>query len=292
MLIKVAQLDKKIRKGQNVIIIDTRFDLNNVHAGYEQYALEHIPGAVYLHLEQDLSGDITPGKTGRHPLPELTKLASLKALAQADTDIIFYDDSFGAYAARAWWLFHYLDIENIYVLDGGLKAWKQEGLTVESGTQNQQAIELAKESAAAQSQLQTRTDIFANEAWVREEFRKPENLLIDARSSQRFRGKIEPIDRIAGHIPGAVNFDFMENLASNGTFKTIAELRQRFEGIAQSDKLPIHYCGSGVTACHNYFAMKLCGFEPGRLFVGSWSRWICEDNNPVETGPSKSEYQL
>jgi thiosulfate/3-mercaptopyruvate sulfurtransferase len=292
MLIKVAQLDKKIRKGQDVIIVDTRFDLNNVHAGSEQYALEHIPGAIYLHLEQDLSGEIVPCRTGRHPLPELTKLALLKALVKADTDIVFYDDSFSAYAARAWWLFHYLGIENIFVLDGGLKAWKQEGLTLECGTQNQQVIELARVSVSKQSQLQTNTDIFASEAWVREVFRKRETLLIDARSSQRFRGKIEPIDKIAGHIPGAVNFDFMENLNSSGSFKTIAQLRKRFEAIAQSGKQPIHYCGSGVTACHNYFAMKLCGFEPGRLFVGSWSRWICEDNNPVETGLSKSDFQL
>jgi thiosulfate/3-mercaptopyruvate sulfurtransferase len=292
MLIKVAQLDKKIRKGHNVIVFDTRFDLNNVHAGYEQYALEHIPGAIYLHLEQDLSGDINPGKTGRHPLPELSKLALLKALIKTDADVVFYDDNFSAYAARAWWLFHYLDVKNIYILDGGLKAWRQEGLAVESGTQNQQVMDLARDATSAQAQLQTHTDIFASEAWVREEFRKPDNVLIDARSSQRFRGKIEPIDKVAGHIPGAANFDFMENLASNGVFKSIADLRQRFEAIAGSGKQPIHYCGSGVTACHNYFAMKLCGFEPGRLFVGSWSRWICEDNNPVETGLSKSEYQL
>jgi thiosulfate/3-mercaptopyruvate sulfurtransferase len=278
-LISPQQLAER-QKVSGLVILDCRSSLDDLDYGQRSYAEGHIEGSSYADLLNDLSGAISKGVTGRHPLPdpqELTERLRFWGVSN-DSDIVLYDDGPGAYAARAWWLLAWLGKrDGVYVLDGGLKAWHACGLPLSlDPPQLGEGSFHGKPDPAlvlTADQVQTRLE-------------KPEVTLIDARAPARFRGEVEPIDPIAGHIPGAQCAAFTDNLGPDGRFLPAAQLKQRFAETLQGrppEKL-IAYCGSGVTACHNLFALCLAGYPLGRLYAGSWSEWINDPTRGVATG--------
>ena len=271
----------KERQAQpGLIILDCRFALEDPDYGRCSYGEGHIEGAQYADLERDLSGPVVKGVTGRHPLPDARALVErLQAWGvNADSDVVVYDDGPGAFAARAWWLLAWLGKrDGVFMLDGGLKAWHAAGfsLSLDAVTTPLGTFEGApdKHLVLSAEQLQTRRG-------------DPQLTLIDARALPRFRGDVEPIDPVAGHIPGAQCAAFGENLDSTGRFLPAEQLKQRFaEKLAgRSPDALVAYCGSGVTACHNLFALALAGYPLGKLYAGSWSEWINDAQRGVATG--------
>lgn len=265
-------------KTPNLLILDCRFSLTDPAAGQRAYGAGHIPGAHYLHLERDLSSAIVPGKTGRHPLPDPELLANrLGALgADATTQLVGYDDAGGAMAARLWWLARWLGHDDVAVLDGGYPAWLAEGLPITTEVPSPSP----KRFVAT-----LRSDLSVEAADVARALAGSTHLLFDARAEERYRGDVEPIDPVAGHIPSARCVPFSQNL-EGGYFRSPAELRQRFEtelaGVP-ADKA-IVYCGSGVTACHDILAAAHAGLHGMKLYAGSWSEWITDPNRPVARG--------
>jgi thiosulfate/3-mercaptopyruvate sulfurtransferase len=278
-LISPQQLAER-QKRDGLVILDCRFALEDPDYGLCSYAEGHIEGAQYADLERHLSGPVTKGVTGRHPLPAPeTLIRQLRTWGiNSDSEIVLYDDGPGAYAARAWWLLAWLGKrDGVFILDGGLKAWHAAGFPLSldapvmepgtlTGTPDNRLLLDAEH-------LQKRLD-------------QPGLTLIDARGLPRFRGEAEPIDPIAGHIPGAQCAAFTENLGSDGRFLPAEQLRQRFAAKLQ-DRSPdelVAYCGSGVTACHNLFALCLAGYPLGKLYAGSWSEWITDPQRAITTG--------
>ncbi|MBV4473017.1 sulfurtransferase [Pseudomonas botevensis] len=263
-----------------LVILDCRFALEDPDYGQRSYAEGHIAGASFADLERDLSGPVIKGVTGRHPLPEPAALIErLQAFGiNDDSEVVLYDDGPGAYAARAWWLLAWLGKrDGVFILDGGLKAWHAAGLPLSldppvahRGNFNGQPDMRLLLSA---EQLQKRLG-------------QPTLTLLDARALPRFKGEVEPIDPIAGHIPGAQCAAFTDNLGSDGRFLTADQLKQRFAAKLDG-RLPtdlVAYCGSGVTACHNLFALCLAGYPLAALYAGSWSEWINEPGRGIATG--------
>ena len=263
-----------------LVILDCRFALEDPDYGRCSYAEGHIAGAHFADLERDLSGPVIKGVTGRHPLPDPHALLErLRAWGiNADSDVVLYDDGPGAFAARAWWLLVWLGKrDGVFLLDGGLKAWHGAGypLSLDAsvapvGTFNGQPDNRLLLSA---EQLQKRLG-------------DPGLTLIDARAQPRFRGEVEPIDPVAGHIPGAQCAAFSANLDSDGRFLPAEQLKQRFAEQLKGrspDEL-VAYCGSGVTACHNLFALSLAGYPLGKLYAGSWSEWINDPARGIASG--------
>jgi len=259
-------------------VVDCRFDLQRPDAGKSAWCEAHIPGAVYAHLERDLSGAITP-HAGRHPLPDPDRLA--ERLGEwgigADTQVVAYDASGGAMAARLWWLLRWLGHERVAVLDGGWQAWRARGYATED-----QAPVVSRVDFPRRAPLTVPVDagsVLANMNGA------ADWRLVDARGAERFRGDIEPIDPVAGHIPGAANRPYTGNLDANGKFLAPEMLRERFQLFAldAADHV-VHYCGSGVTACHNALAMEHAGLPGSCLYAGSWSEWIRDPSRPVERG--------
>ncbi|MGN2623533.1 sulfurtransferase [Stutzerimonas balearica] len=261
------------------LLIDCRFALEDPSHGQRSYLEGHLPGARFLDLERDLSGPVEPGVTGRHPLPEPQRLIRRLREIGVDNDsrIVLYDDGPGAFAARAWWLLAWLGKRNdVYLLDGGLAAWRQAGLPLE-------AHECSAECGTFTGQPDPQMLIEATEL----SRQLADFQLLDARAQPRFRGDVEPLDPVAGHIPGAICAPFSENLGGDGRFLAPDQLRQRFLSISDGDVRPlVAYCGSGVTACHNLFAMSLAGLGLPRLYAGSWSEWITDPARPVARGDS------
>ena len=278
-LISPQQLAERQKAG-GWVILDCRFALEDPDYGLCSYAEGHIEGAQYADLERHLSGPVTKGVTGRHPLPAVHTFAEqLRAWGiNADTDVVLYDDGPGAYAARAWWLLAWLGKrEGVHILDGGLKAWHGAGLPL--SLDPPEHAEGAFEGKADDS-------LVLSAAEVQKKLAKPEVTLIDARAPARFRGEVEPIDPVAGHIPGAQCAAFTDNLGADGRFLPAEQLKQRFAKTLNGrapEKL-VAYCGSGVTACHNLFALCLAGYPLGRLYAGSWSEWINDPQRGVATG--------
>ena len=261
-----------------VVVVDCRFSLADAQAGRRAYAAGHIPGAVYADLEKDLSGPVTE-HSGRHPLPNPESLAERFSAWGIDetTQVIAYDDAGGAMAARLWWLARWLDHRYTALLDGGLGAWLQAGGTLET------ALPVDEPRP-----FQARVDdgLWVDAAAVEARLEHGEFTLIDARAAERFTGSVEPIDAVAGHVPGAVNRPFTENLDAQGRFRPPADLREAFAGLL-ADRDPsqvVHMCGSGVTACHNLLAMELAGMPGSRLYAGSWSEWIRDPAHAVAVG--------
>jgi thiosulfate/3-mercaptopyruvate sulfurtransferase len=258
-------------------VVDCRFDLKQPDWGYENYQQYHIPGAVYAHLDRDLSAPIT-SETGRHPLPDPEEMARRLGNWGIDnrTQVVVYDTSGSAYAARLWWQLRFLGHEQVAVLDGGFQHWQQAGLPLSTGIEtrppavfiphpNWQMVAATGEIVAVGS--------------------NPDYCLIDARSPERYRGEQEPIDPVAGHIPGAVNRFHGANLDKEGTFLPPTALREQFQQLIDSTP-PQHvivYCGSGVTSCHHILAMEIAGFPPARLYAGSWSEWIRDRKRPISS---------
>lgn len=263
-----------------LVILDCRFALEDPDYGFSSYAEGHIAGAQFADLERDLSGRVIKGVTGRHPLPEPSALLEqLRAWGiNQDSDVVLYDDGPGAFAARAWWLLAWLGKrDGVFILDGGLKAWHAAGFKL---TTDKPVVVPGTFDGQPDSHLVLSTEHLQNRLGL------PGMTLIDARAKPRFRGEVEPIDPVAGHIPGAQCAAFNENLDSSGRFLPAEQLKQRFaEQLAgrSPDEL-VAYCGSGVTACHNLFALGLAGYPLGILYAGSWSEWINDPARGVATG--------
>jgi len=281
-LIDVDSL-RELQGTPGVAVIDCRFDLMNPEAGLRAYLAGHIPGARYADLNRDLSAPITP-VSGRHPLPAADLFAErLDELGVGnDTQVVAYDEANGSFAARLWWLLRWLGHSKAAVLNGGIKAWIAAGGTLESG---EAAPADAPSSRHADSPRPDSTPV-VNAADVAAALRDPATLLVDARAPERYAGNVEPIDPVAGHIPGAVNHPFSTNLDADGRFLPAALLKARWlERLAGRDpRHLIAMCGSGVTACHNLLALEVAGLSGAKLYAGSWSEWIRDPSRPIARG--------
>ncbi|ROL73355.1 sulfurtransferase [Pseudomonas chlororaphis] len=278
-LISPLALDQR-KEQPGLVILDCRFALEDPDYGQRSYSEGHIAGAHFADLERDLSGPVSKGLTGRHPLPQAEPLlARLRAWGiEADSDIVLYDDGPGAFAARAWWLLAWLGKrDGVFILDGGLKAWHGAGLPLSLD---------APSSVPGSFVGQPDNRLLLSAEQLQQRLGQPELTLLDARALPRFRGEVEPIDPVAGHIPGAQCAAFSDNLGSDGRFLPAEQLRQRFAaqlGNRSVDGL-VAYCGSGVTACHNLFALCLAGYPLAQLYAGSWSEWITDPQRAIATG--------
>jgi thiosulfate/3-mercaptopyruvate sulfurtransferase len=254
-------------------VFDCRHDLARPDLGEQQYRGGHLPGALFAHLDRDLSAPKT-GRNGRHPLPQRGAFIAWlgrQGLQPSDT-VVCYDGGNGAMAARLWWMLRWAGHAEVCVLDGGFAKWLAEKRPV-----------TAEVPVFRESSYPVRTALAAAVDVEDVEKAGSRILLIDARAPARFRGEQEPIDPVAGHIPGASNRFNSDNLSPVGTFKSPAELKQEFEAVLQ-DRSPaeaVHYCGSGVAACHNLLAMEHAGLPGGRLYAGSWSEWSADPKRPV-----------
>ncbi|NOR69126.1 MAG: sulfurtransferase [Methylomarinum sp.] len=261
----------------NWIIIDCRFSLADSTKGARAYRMGHIANARYAHLDNDLSSAITDS-TGRHPLPNFKLLAEKLGHwgISNKSQVVIYDDASGAFAGRLWWLLRCLGHYTVAVLDGGIPHWQRQGY----------ALTTTLPSITAK----TFRPYLNDKAWLTAS-QVSNNLasrcikLIDARTAERFRGELEPIDPVAGHIPQAVNRAFQLNLDHNGLFLSAAELHKQFIDLLGSTKpqQTVHMCGSGVTACHNLLAMEHAGLSGSKLYAGSWSEWITNSNRSIAT---------
>ncbi len=256
-------------------VFDCRFELTDPVAGRRAYGRAHIPGALYADLDRDLSGPVTAA-SGRHPLPDPRELARRLGSWGVDegTQVVVYDDAGGAIAARLWWLLRWLGHERVALLDGGLERWRQQGRPT---TERVSARTPRTFTARPDAQGTIGTEALA-EALSADECR-----LVDARGAERFRGEHEPIDAVAGHVPGALNIPYGRNLDAQGCFRSAAQLQALYGavlGTTPSDHV-VAMCGSGVTACHTLLALEMAGWQGARLYAGSWSEWIRDPNHPV-----------
>jgi thiosulfate/3-mercaptopyruvate sulfurtransferase len=267
----------------DVLIVDCRFDLADPARGARDYLDGHIPGAVYASLDHDLSDLSRQAEgLGRHPLPLESAFSTLLSRWgwRPGMQVVSYDAAGGALAAaRLWWLLRLVGVQQVAVLDGGYAAWLAAGLPVEVG----------EPAARSVSQVSLRYDtsqVLLDHAAL---LHDAAGQLLDARAAPRYRGDVEPLDRVGGHVPGALNRSFADNLGSDGRFKPAAQLRDEFVAVLGST-LPsqvVHMCGSGVTACHNLLAMEYAGLHGSRLYAPSWSGWISDPSRPVAKGDSE-----
>ncbi len=260
------------------VIVDVRHQLADAAYGERQYAEWHIAGAVFLHCDRDLSGPMT-GQNGRHPLPDPVIFSERLGLSGIglDTQVVVYDDAEGMFAGRLWWMLRWLGHEKVAVLDGGLKAWVAAGGLLSA--QSSSPVPLSPYPFTSRGRVVTEAEILPL-------IGQADFPVIDARSPDRFRGENETMDPVGGHIPGAKNRFFRDNLAESGCFKTPAVLRAEWLAVL-GNLLPehvIHQCGSGVTACHNLLAMEVAGLSGSQLYAGSWSAWCADASRPVATG--------
>jgi thiosulfate/3-mercaptopyruvate sulfurtransferase len=283
-LIDVASLRKSL---PDCVVLDCRFDLNRPDAGRQAWLAGHIPGARYADLNRDLSSPVT-ADSGRHPLPSPAALAEFFTSAGVGdaNQVVAYDEANGSFAARAWWLLNWLGHAQVAVLDGGLAAWIAGVGPLESGAPAVGASVPRRNAVAGRVTAQFRPDAVTSAAEVLRALGDPRRLLVDARAPERFAGLVEPLDPVAGHVPGAINHPFTANLDSRAQFLPAAELRrlwsERLAGRNPRDLIAM--CGSGVTACHNLLALSVAGMPGARLYAGSWSEWIRDPGRPVARG--------
>ena len=277
------------------MIFDCSFDLMQPHAGAKQYAVVHIPGAVYAHLDSALSakhgvagqhGVVTahgldePASGGRHPLPNRERFATwLSSIGFAnDMQAVVYDRNGANYCGRLWWMLKWAGHDAVAVLDGGLQAWQAAGAPVASGEETAHFQTLFKLSEPKARLVDTNA--------VEQHLGRPEQTLIDARATPRFKGEVEPLDPVAGHIPGALNRPFVQNLGPDGKFKSAEQLKTEFAALLgqRGPATVVHHCGSGVSALPNLLAMEIAGLSGSALYAGSWSEWCSDPARPVAQG--------
>jgi thiosulfate/3-mercaptopyruvate sulfurtransferase len=261
------------------IAFDCRFTLTDPDAGRRAYHAGHVPGARYAHLDEDLAGPVGP-ETGRHPLPDPKVLTEKLCRwgVGVNKQVVVYDDSFGAMAVRLWWLLRWLGHPAVALLDGGYPKWIRERRPVSTDI----PTDIHRGACAC---LPERSQ-WASADEVQQALTGNGHVLIDARPERRYTGEFEPLDPVAGHVPGAINWPFEENLDIDGTFMPPEALRENYQALlkGQAPHRVIHMCGSGVTACHNVLAMDVAGLPGSRLYPGSWSEWITDPARPVATG--------
>ncbi|WP_046111594.1 sulfurtransferase [Aquincola tertiaricarbonis] len=280
-LISAPALRELLSSGQPVVLLDCGFDLTDASAGERAHAAGHLPGALYVHLDRDLSGDKSagPAQGGRHPLPTREALAATVGRwgIRPGVPVVAYDAQGGPYAARAWWLLRWLGHAEVAVLDGGPAAWQAAGGSLTDAPSQAQAQ--PPYPASAQPALPTidAPTLLRGLGQVR---------LFDARAAERFRGEVEPLDAKAGHIPGARNRFFKDNLGADGRFKPAEVLRAEWQALlgGAATQQVVQQCGSGVTACHNLLALAHAGLGDATLYPGSWSEWSADAARPVATG--------
>ena len=286
-LITPRQLAARL-EDTDLAVIDCRFDLARPQWGRDAYAGARIPRSLYAHLDHDLSGK-TSASTGRHPLPPIDEFAERLGRwgIDAQVQVVAYDQSSGAHAARLWWLLRWLGHTRVAVLDGGFAAWQEEKLPIDSSALESRA-RAQLDRPARRFEARPQEDMVVSTTGVEEmiasrQIECADLVLIDARAADRFAGRNETIDPVAGHIPGARNHPFTDNLDSAGRFLNRGTLRERFaktlEGVPPD--AAICMCGSGVTACHNLLAMEVAGLQGARLYAGSWSEWIRDPKRPI-----------
>jgi len=261
----------------NWVVLDCRHDLARPEWGAAEYRASHIPGARFMHVDADLSGPLN-GRNGRHPLPDPETFASKLGAAGVgqDTQVAAYDAQGGVYAARAWWMLRWLGHDAVAVLDGGYGKWLQEGRPKTDAPPHvvpKRFVPVVRRPAV-------------DAAFVASHLRDPALMLVDARAPDRYRGENEVLDPVAGHVPGAVNRWFKDNLDSSGTFKPAVQLATEWHAVLGDLSSPqiVHMCGSGITACHNLLAMEIAGLAGSRLYAGSWSEWCADPARPYLTG--------
>lgn len=292
-LISAEDLAHLKASGKPLMVFDCSFDLMNPPAGHAQYLQGHIPGAVFADLDKNLSAPHgTPGETGqvatsvqaasggRHPLPTRERFATWLSSVGFSNEMqaVIYDRNQANYCGRLWWMLRWAGHDAVAVLDGGLQAWQAAGHSISSG----------EEPRHFQSNfmLNAPLEVLKTVAQVEAELGQPTQTLIDARAPARYRGEVEPMDPVAGHIPGALNRPFSSNIAADGRFKPAALLKAEFEELlaGRDPATVVHQCGSGVSATPNVLAMRIAGFAPTALFAGSWSEWCSQPSRPVERG--------
>jgi thiosulfate/3-mercaptopyruvate sulfurtransferase len=278
MLVTTEELAKHL-DDPDWIVIDTRHELMDPEAGPRRYAEGHIPGAHFLHVDHDLSGKKT-GVNGRHPLPDLASFAAKvnETGIGPGKQVVVYDDLAHNFSVRLWWMLRWLGHDKVALLDGGYPLWVKEGRPVTT-----QVPEPRKGTFVPRPHLGDHVDVH----YVDRFRESPEAKLVDARTAERFEGRNETVDPVAGHVPGAIHRFWKDNVEPDGRFKAAATLRGEFDRLlAGTDPAAVmHMCGSGVTACHNIFAMELAGLPGSKLYVGSWSEWCADPARPIATGP-------
>jgi thiosulfate/3-mercaptopyruvate sulfurtransferase len=264
-------------------VVDCRFDLMNPDAGRRAYLRAHIPGARYADLNRDLSAPVG-AHTGRHPLPSPETFAAWLGRIGIgdDTQVVAYDEANGSIAARLWWMLRWLGHGAVAVLDGGFNAWTARGGALQAGDAGPDAGGREARHFTPRALLGS----VVSTAQVERALHGRRSMLVDARAPERYAGSVEPIDAVAGHIPGAVNHPFTANLGADGRFHSAAELKRRWEkdlpGGGPTELIAM--CGSGVTACHNLLSLEVAGLTGGKLYAGSWSEWIRDPRRPVARG--------
>ena len=276
-LIDTATLAARLTD-ETLVVVDCRYDLADTAWGAREYEKRHIPGAVFASVDDDLSGAKT-GDNGRHPLPEIKTLSrTLGRFGIADdVQVVVYDQDAGMYASRLWWLLRWLGHDAVALLDGGFARWIAENRPVRAGIETRPARAF---------EGRPRADWIADAAEVRAAIGRPDRRLVDARAPERYRGEVEPVDKVAGRIPSAVNHFYRWNIGDHGTFRAASELRARLLDTI-GDIAPSHvvaYCGSGVTACQFLLACEHVGLHGPRLYPGSWSEWLSDPTRPIEKG--------
>lgn len=265
----------KIIKNEEVILFDCRHQLTDPSYGREQFLLGHLPGAVFASIDDHLSG-VPTGDNGRHPLPQADDLRIFleKNGVSNSTTVVCYDDAGGVYASRLWWLLRWLGHERVSVLNGGIQGWTSMG----------QRLEIVERAPRSRQTLEIdANDVHVDADYILGKLQSEDLVIIDARANDRFRGKNETIDPVAGHIPGALNRFFMANLDDSGQMKEGNTLKEEFLDLIGSGNVTnvVHQCGSGVSACHNLLAMEVAGLVGSKLYPGSWSEWISDRSRPI-----------
>ena len=279
ILVDAAWLSGNL-KHPGVAVIDVRWSPRGSYAvAKREYEDAHIPGAAFLDVDRDLAGTPFSGGPGRHPLPDPDRFAAKMSALGIDDEmlVVAYDDVRGSVAARLWWML-WVTGHRAALLDGGLEVWRAQGGATESGP-------MAPRERVFFASVPWPTDRIAAASAVESTIRAGSAPVIDARAAERYRAETEPFDPVAGHIPGARSAPWTENLREDGTFLSPDELRERYAALGVAGDAAICYCGSGVTSCHDLFAINLAGFGDARLYEGSWSDWVHEGDRPVADGP-------